>query len=140
MLCVIGSRARCRRRLAKLCRLQIKRNVIIYCVCVFICVCLGRPDEGGGSPNQTPYLNKNNQNGARDVEREKWQGDLTCESGNAYLHANYVARWGGREWKAPPKRQTERGRARKDTADARETRGTDDPTNGQTNDGIKRSL
>lgn len=89
--------------------------MLSYTVCVFICVCLGRPDEGGGgSPNQTPYLNKNNQNGARDVEREKWQGDLTCESGDAYLHANYVARWGGGEsGKRPPsarQREGERGK------------------------------
>ena len=44
---------------AKLCRLQIKSNVIIHCVCVCVCVCvcLGRLDEGergGGTQIKHP--------------------------------------------------------------------------------------
>lgn len=103
------------------------------CVCVFICACLGRPDEGGGgSPNQTPYLNKNNQNGARDVEREKWQGDLTCESGDAYLHANYVARWGGARVESAPQ-APDRERASEERHSRRERNKGDGRPNERTN-------
>ncbi|KAJ4925716.1 hypothetical protein JOQ06_018436, partial [Pogonophryne albipinna] len=86
-----------------------------------------------------PSMEPNNQSPKIEQrEREEKRGDLTCESGNAYLHANYVTRRGGNEGKAPPMRQTEPGRRRKDIADTREKRrGTSDCANGQTNEGIK---
>lgn len=44
-------------------------------------------------------------------KREKQRGDLTCESADAYLHANYVTRRGKRVESAPqaPDRQRVRG-------------------------------
>lgn len=60
---------------------------------------------------------------------KKWRGDLTCESGDAYLHANFVTRRGGREESAPQAPDRESAREERHSEHKRET---SDPTNGQT--------
>lgn len=60
---------------------------------------------------------------------------MTCESGYAYLHANYMTRRGEKSGKRPPCARQREGEGRKDIADTRgETRGTSDRANGQTNE------
>lgn len=61
-----------------------------------------------------------------DTERAKQQGDLTCESGNAYLHANYVTRRGKRVESAPHTPDSERARKERHSRHKRETRTTSD--------------
>lgn len=77
---------------------------------------------GGGYPNQTPYLNKNDQRPKME-QRHRERGDLTCESGNAYLHANYVTRRGERVESAPHAPDRERAREERHSRHKRETRG-----------------
>lgn len=91
--------------------------------------------EGGGvhksilSIPLSAYWNKNKKTPkkrGRNTERGKQRGDLTCESGNAYLHANYVTRRGERVESAPHAPDRERAReARHRVRHERERRTSD---------------
>ena len=59
-------------------------------------------------------------------------GDSTCESGDAYLHANYATRRGERLVGAPHSPDRERAREERRSRRERETRGMSERANGQT--------
>lgn len=82
--------------------------------------------------NHTPQMEQ------RSREKEKkWEGDLTCESGDAYLHANYVARRGKREESAPQAPDRQREDETETTQQSQErNEGNERADKRQTNEGI----